>query len=617
MKDHQTLAPICVPRLVEKQARLLPNKVAISTPNRQLTYQELNLRAEKLAIQLLAADVGRDVPVAICIESSIAMIVGALGILKAGGAFLPLDPASPEERLSFILRDSQSRVLLTAASGKNSLTAAVQYVIGLDEEGRATTPSSENERARASFEVAAEDLAYIIYTSGSTGVPKGVQITHGNLSNLVSWHQRSFEVTPKDCASQLAGVGFDAAVWEIWPYLTAGASVHIPCGAVRSNPKELHDWLLSNEITISFIPTVMAERLMALDWPDKAPLRLVLTGGDTLHKNPPEKLPFTLVNNYGPTECTVVATSGIVRAQDATASDQRPSIGTPIANTKIYILDESRNQTPVGTPGEIYIGGAGVARGYLNRPELNAEKFIPDPFTAEPGTCIFKTGDIGCWRPDGQISFHGRVDDQIKIRGYRIELNEIVSTLNQHPALHESAVIAREAGPGDKQILAYCVPSKSLTDSELRDFLRARLPEYMIPSLFVRVERLPLTLNGKVDRDALPKPTKENTIGDEITETASSPIEQMLAGILAPLLGVKRISPEDNFFHLGGHSMLAAQVIARIRDRFDVELSLRSLFDHPTLRGMAAEIERLILAKLESLREGPAQNLSHRQEASL
>jgi amino acid adenylation domain-containing protein len=616
MQDHQTLAQICVPRLVEKQARLLPNKVAISTPNRQLTYQELNLRAEKLAIQLLASDVGRDVPVAICIESSIAMIVSALGILKAGGAFLPLDPASPEERLSFILRDSQSRVLLTTASGENSLTAAVQHVICLDEEGRATTPSSENEGARALLEVAAENLAYIIYTSGSTGVPKGVQITHGNLSNLVSWHQRSFEVTHKDCASQLAGVGFDAAVWEIWPYLTAGASVHIPCGAVRSDPKQLRDWLLSNEITISFIPTIMAERLIALDWPAKTPLRLVLTGGDTLHKNPPEKLPFTLVNNYGPTECTVVATSGIVRAHDATASDQRPSIGTPIANTKIYILDESRKQTPVGTPGEIYIGGAGVARGYLNRPELNAERFIPDPFTAEPGACIFKTGDIGCWRPDGQISFHGRVDDQIKIRGYRVELNEIVSTLNQHPALHESAVIARAAGPGDRQILAYCVPSESLTDSELRGFLRARLPEYMIPALFVRVERLPLTLNGKVDRDALPEPTKENTIGDEFTETASSPIEQLLAGIMAPLLGVERISPKDNFFHLGGHSMLAAQVIARVRDSFDVEFSLRSLFDHPTLRGMAAEIERLILEKLESSREGPAQNVLSCPEAS-
>jgi len=377
----------------------------------------------------------------------------------------------------------------------------------------------------------------------------------------------------------------------------------------RSNtePVLLRDWLLSREITISFIPTVMAERIMALEWPAKAPLRIVLTGADTLHHYPSPQLPFLLVNNYGPTECTVVATSGPVPSRER--ADQRPTIGRPITNTQIHILDEDCKPVPIGTPGEIHIGGAGLARGYLNRPELTAQRFIPDPFCAEPGARLYKTGDLACFAPDGPIAFLGRIDDQIKIRGYRIEPDEIVSTLNQHPAIAESAVVAREFSPGDKRLVAYVAAASesSLAYAELRDFLGARLPEYMVPATFVTLPALPVNSNGKVDRASLPAPSASNTLRDEGPVLPRNPIEQRLTEILGALLKVEQVGVNDNFFMLGGHSLLGTQMIARVRETFGVELTLRNLFDHPTAAGMAAEIEQLILTNLEAMTEEEAQ----------
>jgi len=587
-----------VPQLVERQAVAHPDAVAVAAGDCVLTYQELNVRAGELANQLRLIGAGPDVPVGLCLKSSIAMVVGALGILKAGGAYLPLDPAYPAERLSLILNDAQAPVLVTARCLAGSLPAGAWRVIGLDIDGRMTErPSSP----APITEVSPENLAYVIYTSGSTGQPKGVQIAHKSLLNLVSWHQRTFAVTPADRASQLAGVGFDAAVWELWPYLTAGASVHLAEEAIRTEPEALRDWLLSRRITISFIPTVMAERIMALDWPAEAPLRVVLTGADTLHHYPSAKLPFFLVNNYGPTECTVVATSSPILPDERPS--HRPPIGRPIANTEVYILDEHLKPVPKGTPGELHIGGVGLARGYLNRPELTAEKFIPNPFSREPGARLYKTGDLARYLPDGQIAFLARMDEQVKIRGYRIEPNEIVSGLNQHPSVLESAVVAREIGSGDKQLIAYFVTASQAQPSyaDLRDFLGARLPAYMVPSTFVQVDRLPLTPHGKIDRAALPEPTAENTLKNEAFEAPRSPVEERLAGILTTLLGVEQVGLDDNFFQMGGHSLLGAQVIARVRDGFGVELSLRILFDHPTVREMSAEIERLIFVKLDSL----------------
>jgi amino acid adenylation domain-containing protein len=587
-----------VPQLVERQAAVNPNSVAVVAQDCVLTYHELNSRAGELANRLCSIGVGPDVLVGLCLKSSIAMVVGALGILKAGGAYLPLDPAYPAERLSLILNDAKAPVLVTAQCRAGSLPAGAWRVIGLDIEGRmADGPSSPSPVTEAS----PESLAYVIYTSGSSGQPKGVEIAHKSLLNLVRWHQHAFAVTPADRASQLAGVGFDAAVWELWPYLTAGASVHFADEAIRTEPEALRDWLLSRQITISFIPTVMAERIMALDWPAEIPLRVVLTGADTLHRYPSAKLPFLLVNNYGPTECTVVATSTPVLPDECPS--QRPPIGRPITNTQVYILDEHLKPVPKGTPGELHIGGAGLARGYLNLPELTAEKFIPNPFSREPGARLYKTGDLARYLPDGQIAFLARIDEQVKIRGYRIEPDEIVSGLNQHPAVLESAVVARELGSGDKQLIAYFVaPSEEQPSyTDLRDFLGARLPAYMVPSTFVRVDRLPLTPHGKMDRAALPEPTAENTLNNEAFEPPSSPVEERLARILTTLLDVEQVGRDDNFFQMGGHSLLGAQVIVRVRDGFGVQLSLRFLFDHPTVREMSAEIESLIFAKLGAL----------------
>jgi acyl-CoA synthetase (AMP-forming)/AMP-acid ligase II/acyl carrier protein len=465
-----------------------------------------------------------------------------------------------------------------------------------------------------------------------------VQITHDSLLNLVFWHRRAFAVTAADRATQLAGPSFDATVWELWPYLTGGASVYLPDEETRSAPVRLRDWLVAQGITISFLPTALAERVMALEWPPQTALRILLTGADTLHHYPSPDLPFVVVNNYGPTECTVVATSGPVpptasvtgatppRARSVGAAHARaqpsgrahvsgperpPSIGRPIANTEVYILDDHLQPVPIGVPGELHIGGVGLARGYLNRPALTAEKFIPNPFSAEGGARLYKTGDQACYLPDGQIAFVGRIDDQIKIRGYRIEPNEIVAVLNRHPAVQMSLVVAREDTPGERRLVAYVVPTPGAQPSAraLRGFLGTQLPDYMIPTAFVRLEAMPLTANGKVDRAALPAPDAANTSGDGAFVAPRTPVEQRVAGIVAGLLGLEQIGMDDNFFLLGGHSLLGAQIIARVGDTFGVDLPLHILYDAPTVAELAAEIERVVLATLEEMSDDEIQRL--------
>jgi acyl-coenzyme A synthetase/AMP-(fatty) acid ligase len=428
-----------------------------------------------------------------------------------------------------------------------------------------------------------------------------VEVTHGGLANLVSWHRHAFQVTPGDRASHVAGLGFDAAVWELWPYLAAGASVHMADEATRSSAELLRDFLLARKLTISFVPTPLAERMLTLEWPNQTPLRMLLTGGDTLHHYSPVNLPFMLVNNYGPTECTVVATSAPVLSDKRSAP--LPHIGRAIANTEIYLLDEDLHPVQPGTPGEIYVAGAGVARGYRNRPDLTAERFIKNPFSAESGSRLYRTGDLGRLLPDGNIAFLGRVDDQIKIRGYRIEPGEIVGVLDAHPSVRESLVMAREDSSGDKRLVAYVVLTSDsrATAAALRDSLRQHLPEYMLPAVFVPLDAFPLTGHGKIDRASLPEPTAENSLGNDAVEEPGSPVEEHLTGILKSLLAVDQVGVDENFFQMGGHSLLGAQVIAHVRDAFAVELSLRSLFDHPTVREMSAEIERLIFAKLAAM----------------
>jgi amino acid adenylation domain-containing protein len=587
-----------VARLVAEQVERTPAAAAVIDGDGALTYRELAARANQLAHTLRTLGVGPDIVAALIVERSAQMVIGALGILTAGGAYAPLDPAYPSERLAHILGELQASVVVTTASIAGRLPDGPWPVVTLDgEPGRFVAQPSE---APAGIQLQPENLAYVIYTSGSSGRPKGVEITQGSLLNLIFWHRRAFAVTPADRATLQSSPGFDAAVWEVWPYLSAGACLDVIDDATRLDPERLRDWLIARGITITFQPTALAERLLALPWPSSCALRVLLTGADTLHRYPVAALPFTLVNNYGPTEGTVVATSGVV-SPEATG-EGRPAIGRPIDNTEIHILDERLRPVALGSAGELYIGGAGLARGYRNRHDLTADRFVLSPFNGHAGARLYRTGDRARWRTDGQVEFLGRADDQIKIRGFRIEPAEVVTALDALPGVAASAVVAREAEDGEQALVAYVVPAGTPppTAQALRDGLRPTLPDYLVPTTFVRLDALPLTQHGKVDRAALPPPDADNTLRADEWAAPRTAVEERLAGILAGLLDVGQVGAHDNFFLLGGHSLMGTQVIARVRDAFGVELSLRTLFDRPTVAALGTEIERAILAKLDA-----------------
>jgi len=596
----------CVSHLVSAQCAARPNAIAITAAGESVTYSELDSRSTHLARHLRTLGVGPDVVVAICLHRSVSFVVAALAIWKAGGAYLPMDLSSPQERINFILKDAQVPIVLTQESLAAPFAVGPWRLVDINWELNVTRAPTGTFR---SCEVTPENLAYVIYTSGSTGQPKGVEITHKGLFNLVTWHMAAFDVTPSDRASQLSSLGFDAAVWELWPYLATGASVHIADQETRLRPEMLRDWITKERITISFVSTPLAERLIALDWPADGSLRFLLTGADTLQQYPHPDLPFRLINNYGPTECTVVATSGWVQADNRPLHP--PSIGRPIKNAKIRLLDGNLREVPAGSVGEVYIGGISLARGYRNSPELTREKFTSDPFSDDPGARLFKTGDIAFFRPDGQLQFLGRIDDQIKIRGHRIEPNEIVAVLRRHEGVEACAVVAANANCAGKRLLAYIVaqPGAKIGASQLRNHLARHLPDYMLPDAFVLLSSLPVNPSGKVDRTALPLPDASNTLRDVSVIEPRTPIEQRLAEILESLLGVKNIGADDNFFLLGGHSLLGTQLIARVQDAFGIEVSLRLLFDSPTIADLSSHIEQLIVARLEAMSEEEAQRI--------
>ena len=607
--QYEYARDVCVPQLVAKQAGATPDAIAVVDADQVLSYEELNRRANRLAHYLRELGVRANVLVALCAERSVDMVVGLLAILKAGGAYVPLDHAYPLERLAFMLQDAQAPVLVTQhhlASRFANLDTR-PHVICLDADAALLARQSA---ADPSCAISMTDLAYVIYTSGSTGRPKGVQILHDSLLNLVFWHQRAFSVTSSDRATQVASPAFDATGWELWPYLTAGASVYLPDEDTRLSPTLLRDWFVEYQITITFLPTPLAENVMTLDWPSAASPRCLLTGADKLQHYPPPGLPFALINNYGPTEATVVATFGHVPPIENPVAS--PSIGRPIANTQVYILDEHLRQVPIGEPGELCIGGVGLAKGYLNRPDLTAERFIPHPFSSEPGARLYKTGDLARFLPDGQIAFLGRTDHQVKIRGYRVELGEIETVLNRHPAVQQAVVIASEDLSGEKRLIAYLVPipGEDVSFDSLHKTLVAYLPDYMIPVVFILLEALPLTSNGKVDRTALPAPGVANTLRDSSALSApTAPLEAWLAGVVASLLELEQVGIDDNFFALGGHSLLATQMILQVIDAFGVNLPLRTLFESPTVRQLAREIERLVIAGLETMSDDEIQRL--------
>jgi amino acid adenylation domain-containing protein len=595
-----------VPQLIFHQARENPNHIALGDSSMQLTYGELDDRANQLAHRLKELGVAANTAVAVCVRRSPLAALASLAIMKAGAAYLPIDSNYPRERLSFILSDSRTSIVISDSTVVGNLPEGNWRLLLLDRENLAGRTAG----ALETTEISPDHLAYVIYTSGSTGTPKGVEITHANLMNLVCWYQKAFAVTSDDRATQLTSLGFDAAVAELWPHLAAGASVLFTPEEVRSSPELLRDWLIDQEINIAFVPTALAERLIMLDWPIITKLRLLLTGADTLHHYPRPELPFALINNYGPTEATVMATSGQVVAFEAADEEQRPSIGRPIDGAEIYIVDESLDPVPRGEIGELCIGGAGVGRGYVNSPELTAKKFVPDPFMNNPGARLYRTGDRARWLPDGQIEYIGRVDNLIKIQGYRIEPNEIIGVLNRHPAILASAVVARKDGMENPRLVAYIVLEDARvrpTITELRELVRSRLPAYMMPAIFIVMPDLPMNSNGKLDREALPAPVAANVLPDENYLAPRTVLEAKLSALVANLLGVAQVGVNDNLFLIGGHSLFGTQLIARMRDNFGVELPLRSVFESPTPALLAREIERLMATKIGAMSEDEIQ----------
>ncbi|HEX4382772.1 MAG TPA: amino acid adenylation domain-containing protein [Myxococcales bacterium] len=568
----------CIHELFEAQARRTPDAPAVIAGSARLTYGELDERSNALAHYLRELGVGPESRVALCLDRSASMLVAMLGVLKAGGAYLPMEPGNPPERLRFMLEDAAAKVLITE-DRLAALTAGYQgTTVRLDSDwpqiaARSTSglpPSSSN-----------NSCAYVIYTSGSTGVPKGVLLEHAGLVSLATWHARTYELEPGVRTTQVASLGFDAAVWEIWPTLVSGACLVVMDDETRSDPSRIVEWLAEQRITNAFLPTPLAEAVLALPWPAGTTLRKLQTAGDRLHRHPPKGLPFQLFNLYGPTEATVAATGGLIEPGAA----GEPGIGRPIGNARVYVLDGNLQLVPAGVAGELCIGGIGVARGYLNRPELTATKFVDNPFL--PGGRLYRTGDRCRWRDDGTLQYLGRTDQQLKIRGVRIEPGEIESALAAHPAVREAAVVAREDRPGDKRLVAYVVASAPLASGELREFLRGKLPEQMIPAAFVALEALPLTANGKVDRKALPAPEAEM----RAPGPAATALETELIVLWEELLQAGPVGTRDDFFALGGHSLSAVTLLKRIEDRFGRPVPLASFFRAPTVEGLAALLQ--------------------------
>ncbi|WP_424101444.1 amino acid adenylation domain-containing protein [Moorena producens] len=575
----------CIHQLFEEQVEKTPDAIAVVFEEQKLTYSQLNSKANQLAHYLQKLGVVPETLVGICVERSVEMVVGLLAILKAGGAYVPLDPNYPTSRLNYMIEDAELSILLTQEKWQDHLSDTKASVICLDTDEEIISQQSQE---MPENQVTANQLAYVIYTSGSTGKPKGVTIPHQGLLNLVFWHQRTFEVKSSDRASQIAGVGFDASVWEIWPYLSAGACLHLVNSETRLSPEALKNWLVSEKITISFVPTPILENLCALEWPAETELRTVLTGGDKLHKYPSAGLPFCVFNNYGPTENTVVTTSGlVVSGQGGSIS---PPIGKPISNTKVYILDKNLQPVPIGVVGELHVGGDGLAIGYHNRPELTAEKFIPNPFDKSK---LYNTGDLARYLADGNIEFLGRIDHQVKVRGYRIETGEIEAVINSHPQVKETVVLAIEYNPGNKRLVGYIVAETQTAVGkqlipELREYLKSRLPEYMVPSGLMVLSQLPLTPNGKVDRKALPVPDVASSVSTEYiapeTET-----QKVLAEIWKEVLGIEKVGIHDNFFEVGGDSIISIQIVARAQ-KAGIQLTTKQLFQNQTIAEQAAVV---------------------------
>jgi amino acid adenylation domain-containing protein len=539
--------------------------------------------------------------VAICMERSFDWIIAALGVMRAGAAYVPLDSAWPDARLRFSVNDCRAAVLVARAP----LLARLQVnAHGVDPYRDAEAIAGV--AAMAPRLVAPESLAYVIYTSGSTGVPNGVEITHANLAHLVQWQRKACNVTAHDRVSHVLGLGFDAAVLELWPHLCAGATLCLGDEAARSSPELMQQWMVSERVTIGIVPAVLGARLMALTWPATTALRLLITGGDVLHHGPAAHLPFAVMNHYGPTECTVVSTWAVLPP----GAEGVPPIGRPIEGAHIDLRNEDGEPVPEGEVGEIYIGGRGVGRGYRNLPEATERRFLPDPLAATPGARMYRTGDRGRRRPDGNLAFCGRLDRQTKIRGHRVELDELDSVLNQHPKVAFATAISNVSEAGENPLVGYILPKADEgvpTAHELQKYLLRSLPDYMIPAGFVRLQEIPLSPNGKIDLTMLPRATESNLLETMAGEAPATPIEETLLAMVRELLEREAVSADDNFFLVGGHSLLGMQLLVRVRQLYDVDLTLRELFASPTVRRMATIVEEKLIAAIALMSDEDAE----------
>ncbi|HEX5724995.1 MAG TPA: amino acid adenylation domain-containing protein, partial [Longimicrobiaceae bacterium] len=588
-------AEACIHQVFERQAARTPDAVAIVFEDASLTYAELNARANRLAHHLRGRGVGPEVRVGICLERSLEMVISLLAVLKAGGAYVPLDPGLPAERLAYMLDDSGVPLVLVQAALRGTVPAhegvEVLAVDALSE--RLAAEPAENPAGGAG----PDSLAYVIYTSGSTGRPKGVMNAHRGVVNLL-WSMRgTVAMAPGDRLLAITTLAFDISVLELFLPLLSGARVEILDRSAASDPALLREAVAAGAGTVLQATPATWRLLLDAGWEGAESLR-ALSGGEALPAELAARLRErvgALWNVYGPTETTIWSTAQQLGAGPDVGRGH-VSIGAPVANTRVYVLDRFLSPVPAGVPGELYIGGAGVARGYLGRPGLSAEKFVPDPFAAEPGARLYRTGDLARWRPDGTLEFLGRNDHQVKVRGFRIELGEIEAVLRGHGSVADCVVMAR-AEAGEQRLVAYVVGG--VEAAELRAHLRESLPEYMVPSAFVFLDALPLTPNGKLDRKALPAP--ELAPAEDRYVAPRTPVEEVLAGIWAEVLRLERVGANDNFFELGGHSLLATRVVSRVRELFGVELPLRALFEGPTVAELAGRVEEIRRAELPVL----------------
>jgi len=601
-----------VHQLFEQQAAAASDSVAVRFEDRQLTYGELNARANQLAHYLRDRGVGPEVMVGICIERGLEMVVGILGILKAGGAYVPLDPHYPKQRLSFMVQDTKTPVLLTQSHLANKLPVHDAELICLDADWPTIAPHSEED---PDSRVQADNLAYVIYTSGSTGQPKGTCVAHRSVVRLVK-NTNYVSLGPEHVVAQASNCSFDAVTFELWGALLKGARLVGVSKETALSPEHLVRQIERDGITTLFLTTALFNQI-AREMPRGLEgLDHLLFGGEKVDPHWVREVlkhgpPAHFLHVYGPTETTTFASWYPIGELPETA--HTVPIGGPISNTQLYVLDKHGEPVPVGVPGELHIGGPGVARGYLNQPELTDERFVPDTFSEAASTRLYKTGDLVRWLPEGAIEFLGRTDHQVKIRGFRVELGEIEAVLDTHPAVREAVVLCREDRPGEKRLVAYVVPGQqgTFTATPLRQFLQRHLPDYMVPGAFVVMESLPLTANGKLDRKALPAPEGERQVQQTYVPPGSD-TERRIADVWREVLQVEKIGVHDDFFELGGHSLLAIRLTSRLRDALSLELPLGSVFEYPTVAGLATYVD--LVCCLREGAEGPPRDEASARE---